>query len=321
MLPALQKELAAHSRVARYLVGVSGGRDSVCLLHALIDLGYQDLIVCHVNHGLRGKESDRDATFVKNLAARLRLTLDRVEVDVAGYAAAEKLSLETAARAIRLQFFAACAEEHGTRQLFLAHHADDQAETVLLNVLRGTGLAGIAAMQPTVELQNGLHLLRPMLSIRRDEIGLWAKQNRIRWREDSSNADPTHTRNRIRLQAMPLLREVMDRDVAPALTRLATIAQRDDECLAEWADAALARALTEDRLSLSIAELKDQHSAIQHRVILSWLRERSVPAITAAHLQDVLALLHQRSPSRCNLPGGYQARRKAKTLRVERQEA
>lgn len=321
MLAALQEVLSGHSPAARYLVGVSGGRDSVCLLHALLDLGYRDLIVCHVNHGLRGKESIGDAAFVKRLAARLHCALDSVEVDVAGYASAQKLSIETAARALRQEFFAACAEEHGTQRLFLAHHADDQAETVLLNVLRGTGLAGIAAMQPEVELQNGLQILRPMLGIRRTEIELWAKQNRIRWREDSSNLDPVHTRNRLRLQVLPALSEAMERDVTPALNRLATIASREDECLSEFADSALSAALVEDGTCLSIPRLQQEHSAIQHRVILEWLRELGVPGISTAHLEEVLGLLTSRSPARCNLPGGYQVRRKAKTLRLVRQDA
>lgn len=321
MLETLQQTLAGRSTSATYLVGVSGGRDSVCLLHALVELGYRRLIVCHVNHCLRGRESDGDAAFVKRLAAKLHCTLDSVEVDVTGYAAEHKLSIETAARAIRQQFFAACAEEHDTNRLFLAHHADDQAETVLLNVLRGTGLAGIAAMQPEIEMHNGLHILRPMLGIRRSEIETWAKKNRIRWRDDSSNEDPVHTRNRLRLQVLPALNEAVDRDVVPALTRLATIASREDECLAELADAALRNALAEDGSSLDLSHLKSEHSAIQHRVILEWLRELGVPGISSAHLEEVLALLTDRTPARCNLPGGWQVRRKAKTLRVVRQDA
>lgn len=321
MLAALQKALAGRPLARRYLIGVSGGRDSVTLLHALRRLGYLNLIICHVNHQLRGRESDLDATFVKKLANRLGCALDSVEVDVGGYAAEHRLSVETAARALRLEYFAACAEEHGTNRLFLAHHADDQAETVLLNVLRGTGLAGLAGMQPEIEMSNGLELLRPMLGIRRSEIEAYARQHRIRWREDSSNADPKHTRNRLRNQILPALDAAMERDVTPALNRLAVIASREDECLAELADAALETALTEDGTNLQTVPLAREHSAIQHRVILEWLRHQGVPGISSEHLEDVLGLLTARSPSRCNLPGGMQVRRKAKTLRIERQDA
>lgn len=321
MLAQLQKALAGRPLARRYLIGVSGGRDSVTLLHALRRLGYLNLVVCHVNHQLRGKESDQDAAFVKRLAARLGCTLDSVEVDVTGYAAEHRLSLETAARALRLEYFAACAEEHDTRTLFLAHHADDQAETVLLNVLRGTGLAGLGGMTPEVEMSNGLELLRPLLGVRRTEIDAYAREHRIKWREDSSNTDSKHTRNRLRNDILPALNAAMDRDVTPALTRLATIAAREDECLAELSDLALENALAPDGASLQTVPLAKEHSAIQHRVVLEWLRRQGVPGISSEHLEDVLGLLTSRTPARCNLPGGLQVRRKAKTLRVERQDA
>ena len=147
MNPAgLNLELGRLSRTARYLIGVSGGRDSVALLHALVEAGFRRLIVCHLNHGLRGRSAAADARFVAALAAKLGLECVAEKVDVAQWADEHSLSLETAAREVRYDFFARVARRHRCRILFLAHHADDQAETLLFNLCRGAGRSGLGGM-------------------------------------------------------------------------------------------------------------------------------------------------------------------------------
>ena len=131
----------------RYLIAVSGGRDSVALLHALVDLGYQKLIVCHLNHQLRGKSSDADARFVEKLAVKYGLDLVVGSTKVRALAAQKKLSIETAARTARYEFFAQTAKRKRCRTLFLAHHVDDLVETFLINLFRGAGTAGLSAMR------------------------------------------------------------------------------------------------------------------------------------------------------------------------------
>src|SRR5206468_6656269 len=132
---------------ARYLVGVSGGRDSVALLHSLVERGYEELIVCHLNHQLRGRSSDADARFVKKLATKYDVDFELGGANVRALAKEKKMSIETAARQARYSFFAKAAKPNRCRTIFLAHHADDLVETFLLNLIRGAGLTGLAAMR------------------------------------------------------------------------------------------------------------------------------------------------------------------------------
>src|SRR6266508_5450194 len=152
---------------ARYLIGVSGGRDSVALLHWLIDLGYKKLIVCHLNHQLRGRASDADARFVEKLAKKYQVDFELGAGNVRALAKKKKMSIETAAREARYSFFAKAAKRRRCHTIFLAHHADDLVETFLFNLIRGAGLTGLAAMRDVstrrVEGVN-LTVVRPLLS-------------------------------------------------------------------------------------------------------------------------------------------------------------
>src|SRR6059058_5287367 len=132
---------------ARYLIGVSGGRDSVALLHWLIDLGYKKLIVCHLNHQLRGRSSDADARFVEKLAGKYQVDFEMGAAKVRVLAKKKKMSIETAAREARYSFFAKAAKRHRCHTIFLAHHADDLVETLLINLFRGAGSAGLVAIR------------------------------------------------------------------------------------------------------------------------------------------------------------------------------
>src|SRR5207249_974069 len=132
---------------ARYLIGVSGGRDSVALLHWLIDLGYRKLIVCHLNHQLRGRSSDADARFVEKLAAKYQVDFELAAANIRALAKKKKMSIETAAREARYSFFAKAAKRHRCHTIFLAHHADDLVETLLINLFRGAGSAGLVAIR------------------------------------------------------------------------------------------------------------------------------------------------------------------------------
>src|ERR1700758_4712336 len=174
----------------RYLVGGSGGRDSVALLHWLINLDYKKLIVCHLNHQLRGRSSDADARFVKHLAVKYHVDRSLGSTDVGALAAKKKMSIETAARAARYAFFAKVAKRRKCRTIFLAHHADDLVETFLLNLLRGAGMTGLAAMREvsTRRVENvDLAIVRPILSVWRTEIDDYVREHRLKFREDPSN--------------------------------------------------------------------------------------------------------------------------------------
>src|SRR5713101_2033932 len=165
---------------ARYLVGVSGGRDSVVLLHWLVDLGYKKLVVCHLNHQLRGRSSDADARFVQKLASKYDVDLEIGLRNVGAIAAKKKLSLETAAREARYRFFAQVAKRRRCRTIFLVHHADDLVETFLMNLFRGAGITGLSAMREiaTRRVEDvDLTIARPLLGVWRGDIDAYVGKN------------------------------------------------------------------------------------------------------------------------------------------------
>src|SRR5258705_9001061 len=210
---ALMERLSTHSRVtrdfppdARYLIGVSGGRDSVALLHWLISLGYKDLTVCHLNHQLRGRSSDADAQFVGKLAAKYQIDFDIDSGGVRALAKKRKISIETAAREARYAFFAETARRRNCRTIFVAHHADDLVETFLINLFRGAGSTGLAAMREiSTRRIDGIDLtiVRPFLCVWRREIDDYVSEHRLKFREDATNKNLTRLRNRIRHRIIP----------------------------------------------------------------------------------------------------------------------
>jgi tRNA(Ile)-lysidine synthase len=206
----IERAIAEHPRLRAdqpALIGVSGGRDSAVLLHALVKAGFRQLIVCHLDHSLRAESRD-DAEFALNLADEYGLIFES-EVENVGLLSKErKLSIEAAARDARYAFFADVAGAHWCPRVILAHHADDQVETFLLNLLRGSGATGLGAMRPvSIREEHGgrLEVHRPLLSVWREEIIAYAEENHVKFREDMSNQDRKFVRNRIRHDVLPLL--------------------------------------------------------------------------------------------------------------------
>lgn len=190
------------------VVGLSGGPDSVFLLYALHTLQARmgfTLRAVHVHHGIRGAEADRDAAFSEELCAKLEIPFQAVHVAAPAYAAQRGLSLEEGARILRYEALETVRQQLTTPAAWVAvaHHLDDQAETVLHNLVRGAGLRGLAGME-----NRRNHVIRPLLSIKREDILKWLEQNKIAYVTDSMNADPHYTRNRIRSTVLPELREI-----------------------------------------------------------------------------------------------------------------
>ncbi len=205
MLKKVQEFIRTNQLLAeneRVLVGVSGGADSVVLLDILVKLNY-DCIVAHCNFHLRDEESDRDEIFVEKLAKANNLTYKKVDFDTIDYAKTHKISIEMAARELRYEWFEKMATETNASSIAVAHHADDDIETVLLNLVRGTGLKGITGM----EMRNG-KVVRPLLDCYREEIEQYAMQNSLQYVTDSTNTENEHKRNKIRNQIIPLLAEL-----------------------------------------------------------------------------------------------------------------
>lgn len=305
-----------------YLIGVSGGCDSVTLLHLLREAGHRDLVVCHLDHGLRGRESDEDRRLVEELAGRCGYDFEVGQVDVADLARRSGQSIEQAARGARHRFFARIAAARGIFDVVLAHHADDQAETILLNLLRGSGLRGLVGMEERKEmLVDGVPLVlrRPLLAMRRAMLRDIAEARGIRFREDSSNARRDCFRNRVRLDLLPLAREAAGRDVVGAIVRLGQSARRDVDLLDELTDAALAEARRgEAGQELSVCALRAQHPSLRVRVLAAWLAARGIPGLSGAVLARVEALLPAGADvARENLPGGRWVRRRGGRLFIQ----
>ncbi len=312
MLPNIPWLLSASKR-RRWLVGVSGGADSVALLHLLLDAGFKNLVVCHLDHGLRGKVSAGDAKFVGKLAAKFGIPCEIGRVDLSG----RKDSLETAARKARHDFFAECARKHRCPRVVLAHHADDQAETVLWNLLRGShGFKGMRAEQNlTTSSGMRLEIHRPLLEIRHAELVEWLRSRKLAWREDATNAQPIAVRNRLRNEALPLLAEISGRDPVTAFVR-GTADAEDAEALAAWA---LTQANVRDPQGrLHVPALRALPPVLQRLAFRAFLTDHGIANIDRALLDRCVALLDVKNPAAANLTGGAILRRGAGRIRLKR---
>ncbi len=226
-------------------------------------------------------------------------------------------SLETAARNARHQFFAECAGKHRCPRILLAHHADDQAETVLWNLLRGShGLKGMREQQDfTTESGVKLEFYRPLLAIRRSELVDWLVSKKQKWREDASNAEPVAVRNRLRNEAIPLLAEISGRDAALALVRGAVDAE-DVESLETWA---LARTnVLDPQGRLHLGALRELPPVLQRLALRKFLIDHEIHSPDRTLIERAMSLLDVGNPATANLPGGARLRRREARLWIER---
>ena len=295
---------------SRYLIGVSGGRDSIALLNLMVDLGYKKLVVCHLNHQLRGASSRDDACFVEKVARNLRLDCEIGSTDVGALAKRSKLSIETAARFARLAFFVEVARRRRCSRMFLAHHADDLVETALLNLFRGAGPGGMAAMRKFSIHRIGeteLTILRPLLGVWRSEIDSYVRQNELEFREDSTNAALHSSRNKIRHRILPDIEKLFSRDVRKTIWRAAQIWSEEEAVLDS-----LVSTETISAANLSVAPLRKMALALQRRTIHRWLRARKVADVSFDTVENVRSLLEPGAKAaKVNLPRDQHARRRA----------
>ncbi len=295
---------------SRYLIGVSGGRDSIALLNLMVDLGYKKLVVCHLNHQLRGASSRDDARFVEKVARNLRLDCEFASTDVGALAKRSKLSIETAARFARLAFFVEVARRRRCSRMFLAHHADDLVETALLNLFRGAGPGGMAAMRKFSIHRIGkteLTILRPLLGVWRSEIDSYVRQNELEFREDSTNAALHSSRNKIRHRILPDIEKQFGRDVRKTIWRAAQIWSEEEAVLDS-----LVSTETISAANLSVAPLRKMPVALQRRTIHRWLRMRNVADVGFDIVENVRALIEPGAKAaKVNLPRDQHARRRA----------
>lgn len=247
------------------VVGFSGGADSTALLHLLHAIpGYDlNLIAAHLNHTLRGDESDADEQFCRETAAKLGVGFESRRVDIRLLAKREKLNLEDAARQARIKFFDELKHKYDAAGIVLAHHADDQTETVLMRFLRGSGMTGLTGM----EYKNHRGYIRPLLDISGKDLRSWLSEKGIPWQEDSSNTDTKFLRNRIRHELIPLL-ETYNPAIRASINATAGIIATDDDLLHREALEVYGQicAVSASSVQCLIDDLISLHPSLSHRI-------------------------------------------------------
>jgi tRNA(Ile)-lysidine synthase len=304
-------------------VAVSGGADSVALLRVLLELRTELGVVfsvAHFNHQLRGDDSDSDEQFASELARQHDLPFFASRSDVSQHATTNKLSLEHAARELRYQWLLKLAREQRFDVIATAHTADDQAETVLMKFLRGAGTRGLAGIHPVL-IRDEVRIVRPLLETSRTEIESYLVACGQEWREDHTNRDTRHTRNRIRRELLPLLERDYNPNLRQLLNATAEIA-RDEE--AAWEALAVKcvdkwhrdehHLLLQDQSSGCPSEFLSESVALQRRALKHFLQRHGI-AVEFQHVESVRLCAH-REGSVVNLPGGWQAKRQAHWLEL-----
>lgn len=305
------------------VAAVSGGADSTALLDALVRLRNEKgqpkkIIAAHLNHRLRGEESDDDEDFARELAERLNVEFFFERTDVAEEALRDHKNLEATARKLRYQFLRRCAEARSAEYVMTAHSRDDQAETVLMRLMRGSGMHGLRGIHPDMPLGPTVRLLRPMLSISRTEVVEYCERHDLNWRTDSSNFSIDLTRNRVRLELLPLLRSFNPR-IDQTLAREAELMRDDADCLDAMAAGLLGESRKDGRLQADI--LVSAHPAIRRRAMRLWVQQQGggLSRVEAAHLHAIDGLLSPGKSGRLvELPGGWIVEREFNMLVLRR---
>ena len=290
-----------HMPAGKLLVGLSGGADSVALLLLLLDSG-AEVSAVHVNHGLRGEASDGDEAFVQEFCARLNVPL------LTYHACPPENPGEGWAREARYGFFRQAMQETGADALVLAHHRDDQAETLLLHLLRGAGLTGLAGMAADSEM-DGMRVLRPLLAYSREELRAYLKAKNQPWREDASNGDARYLRNALRRDVLPVL-ERLAPGAAERMANAASLLREDEATLNALAANFLTRYPGD---ALPIAALQSQPMGLQKCILRAWWTRCAAPteerSLSAAQTDALHAMMTAPASAQCNLPGGWHGQR------------
>jgi len=299
--------------VEQVLLAVSGGADSVAMAHVLATLKQQGRLPCefvigHVNHCLRGAESDADEAFVRTLAESLSIPVVAQSVDVKGYTKEHKLSIETAGRILRLKTLTTMAAEQGCDCIAAAHHKDDLAETMVHRLMRGTGFRGLCGILPVSQVY-GAKFIRPMLGVRRNEILHYCESNGLTWRDDASNRNIDFTRNRIRHGLMPVLEDAFE-NLVGRLADLSRAAQRFSTQAEKHACDILDTAIVENlpsRIVLQKACLKNCPPWVFYEVVRKVLVKLDVGLrnYTQKHFKKVYSLLDS-TQAEVSMPGPVQ---------------
>ncbi|THB77933.1 MAG: tRNA lysidine(34) synthetase TilS [Desulfobacteraceae bacterium] len=279
----------------RVLVGVSGGSDSMALVQCLLRLTQEmafGIGIAHLNHGLRPDDAQRDQAFVKSFSEKHRIEYHTQTADTHAYAAREKRSIEEAGRILRHDFLESVSQTHSYSKIALGHHRDDNAEQVLMNLLRGAGITGLSGIPPIRE--HGI--IRPLIRQSKSDIRSFLDRIDQPFMEDASNQDTRFLRNKIRLQLIPLLRDAYNPEICNTLNRLSDVVRQEDEwanTLTEQIFESLDNLKVEpDQIRFGASPFIKLHDAVKRRIIRHAILKikRNLKRITLAHVEDVIAL-------------------------------
>jgi tRNA(Ile)-lysidine synthase len=302
------KEKSLLQRGDRIIVAVSGGVDSAVLLDLFSRLKNRydlRLSVAHFNHQLRGKESEADEVFVRRLAKSHGCEFATDKADTAAYAKRQKTSIQEAARELRYRFLASLMKEDRTSRVATAHNANDNAETLLLNLCRGSGIRGLSGIPM---YRPDLNLIRPLLFATRPEIEAYAKLNRLRYRTDSSNRKLHYRRNFIRRKILPLLQKSLNPDIIETLNRTSDISNRVEDFMLQEAKKHLEHLTvkkTNDLSSLNLTRLKELHRYLQESIIQLVARSFSRVPLESKEVSEILGLLTSNTGKNIRISKGF----------------
>jgi tRNA(Ile)-lysidine synthase len=296
------------------VIAASGGADSTALVHAITDLRLDlrlSVHLAHLNHALR-PDAGEDAAFVSRMSAALGFPYHENTINPRALAAEEGLSLEDAGRRLRYEFLTKLADEIGADVVATGHTLDDQAETVLMRLLRGSGLEGLGAIPP-VRDEGGVRIVRPLIEATRAEIEVYLKSRGVEWREDATNRDPAILRNRVRRSLLPAL-EGYNPNVRQALARLAGLVRDDAEALEMLADPQIAGTLSggQGAVRIELIPFARLHVALQRRALRAAVQRvhGNLHSLRFVHLEQARQLgLEGHAGSWLSLPGGLRVTR------------
>lgn len=289
------------------VVGVSGGPDSVCLLHVLWRLREElnlRIVAVHINHMLRGSESDRDEEYVKSLCEKMNIELQALRIDIKKISKEKNQSLEETGRDERYRHFGIIADNIGASKIAVAHNKNDQAETVLMNIIRGSGLDGLKGM----DYVRG-RIIRPLLDVERSEIETYCEVNKLNPITDSSNLDNIYSRNKIRLNVIPYIDSLFDCNLVKSIDRMNRLIKDDidfiDNKINKMYYTSVLKKESEE-VELLLGKIKNMHVAAKRRIIRKSINEvkGNVKGIESIHIENILEMIDNgKVGSKLCLPG------------------
>jgi tRNA(Ile)-lysidine synthase len=303
------------------IIGVSGGADSVCLLSILNKLKEDlefNIYGIHLHHGIRGEDANRDAQYVEDLCRKLNIPCEVIFRDIPKEAMAQKISVEEAGRNARYSLFKERANRFKNGKIAIAHHKNDQAETILHNIIRGSGLKGLGGMKPVRD-----NIIRPLFECSREEIENYCFNNKIEYKQDYTNAIDTYTRNKIRLNLIPDISKNYNPNIVNGLFQMGELLREDEAYMTMQVEQAYKDSRIQSKegtIELSVEALLLMHRAIRKRVYRRAFVDMgaSLKDIENKHINRVDELIYYTTGKQIHLPGNMIASRNYQTIELGR---